>query len=329
MDVGKGFAVSSGFSGCGCKFMRLGLVRPMNLEMWFVPASLYFWITACRRQEFPTFCGCNFACCVDRLQCDHDKVLWLGFEAAITFSGEFLVSDFFLPDVDVCVGQTPPFPGPPGHDLVQRQVLLALRPLFKHSGHAPFLTMVKHFALEISSADPMYFSAWTLNRDDAIFVGTDGVGVLSRKYVVVFAWYNFSACRRHILIRRAVCSKWLLPVRAELETVSDARVLDRDVLQCGWMRRLVEQLTSAAITLLAILQLSLWRLILYSCKLKGGDVNVDNLIRGGRKVTRGAPVKFWCAFMVTILATEMLCHLYQAIYMKQWHKLLLQGGLTG
>ena len=168
---------------------------------------------------------------------------------------------------------------------------------------APFFMMALQLALEIASADLACSTAWTLNRDDAIFVDTDGVGVSGKEYVMVTACYNFSACRRHFLSQRAMCSGWPLPVRDDLVTVPDTCAVYANSSQQGYMQWIADHFTSAAITLLAIMQLSLWRLIFYGCALKGGSTNVDNLIRGGRKVTRGAPMKFWCIFMVTLLAT--------------------------
>ena len=44
--------------------------------------------------------------------------------------------------------------------------------------------------------------------------------------------------------------------------------------------------------------MSLLRLLLFACKLRGGERNVDPIIRGGRAITKGAPIRFWCIFSV-------------------------------
>ena len=52
------------------------------------------------------------------------------------------------------------------------------------------------------------------------------------------------------------------------------------------------------LSVMAILQASLWRLLLFGCPLRGGERNVDPLIRAGRHVVRGAPLRFWLLFLV-------------------------------
>ena len=52
------------------------------------------------------------------------------------------------------------------------------------------------------------------------------------------------------------------------------------------------------LSVMAIMQASLWRLLLFGCPLRGGECNADPLIRVGRHVVRGAPLRFWLLFLV-------------------------------
>ena len=158
--------------------------------------------------------------------------------------------------------------------------------------------------------------------DDAIStMGTDGTSgyILSLPNQVSSV---FSACRRqwrcwHVcsvldVVMCHKCSDAPLPCgvgigienplrlgSSPLDGIDIAPSLQPDRRDYAWVfEYLTEQLIAASLTLLGIMAMSLLRLLLFACRLKGGRCNADPLIRGGRALTKGAPIRFWCILAV-------------------------------
>ena len=74
-----------------------------------------------------------------------------------------------------------------------------------------------------------------------------------------------------------------------------------------WQRSLVlaylcDLCSGFGLSILALCMASLLRLLLFACSLRGGNYNNDPIIRIGRGVVRGAPMKFWLSFVVILNA---------------------------
>ena len=160
------------------------------------------------------------------------------------------------------------------------------------------------FLLSLGSGEgPGFFLTgcwrWKCNcRDDAmVFMDTDGFVAWKAPFLVfpvrcTLLFDAFSACRRHF--------PHPLPVETGHSNLSLSCFTEPFCRMTG-MDRFGQPdncFLGAILSFLAIMQASLLRLLLRGCPLRGGVRNADPLIRTGRYVVQGAPLRFWLVFAV-------------------------------
>ena len=74
--------------------------------------------------------------------------------------------------------------------------------------------------------------------------------------------------------------------------------VDDGVGESAFLDAVVQYCAAFGLSVMACFLASLLRLLCFACPLKGGSCNCDPLIRGGRLVTSGAPMRFWVLFLL-------------------------------